>query len=252
MALGKLDQVQRDRLDVIALGRLLAVLNDVLDLSQIEAGKLSLFGDDFDVADVARARRDLRDRPSPRAWCSASKSARPWRLVAALDRLRQISATSCQRRQVHAAGLGQRPRRVAPSGALRMVVTDTGVGIAPEAAQPVRSSPGRQFRHPPFRRPELSLAICRELTQMMGGSIDVESRGAMARRHRRTALPWSRSRPSWPAGPPTTATCASWRRDNANQQVLAAVLGSLGIDVHIVPDSKEAVEAGRPAPTTWC
>src|SRR4029453_14620060 len=60
MALGDLDQVQRDRLDVIRRsgGLLLAVLNDVLDLSKIEAGKLSLFDDDFDIAEVVAQARN--------------------------------------------------------------------------------------------------------------------------------------------------------------------------------------------------
>src|SRR4051812_48214848 len=51
MAMGDLEAVQRDRLDVIRQSGslLLAVLNDVLDLSKIEAGKLALVIDDFDL-----------------------------------------------------------------------------------------------------------------------------------------------------------------------------------------------------------
>src|SRR6185437_16228898 len=47
---------QRERLDVIRQSgeTLLAILNDVLDLSKIEAGKLELEAGEFDIQDIAR------------------------------------------------------------------------------------------------------------------------------------------------------------------------------------------------------
>src|SRR5579872_4263010 len=57
---GELAGVQRERLAVVRQSgeQLLAVLNDVLDLSKIEAGKLELTEQDFDVERVAQAVRD--------------------------------------------------------------------------------------------------------------------------------------------------------------------------------------------------
>src|SRR5205814_6881473 len=63
------------------------------------------------------------------------------------------------------------------NGGLRLVVTDTGVGIAPEKL-PALFEKFTQADNSATRRfggTGLGLAICRELTQMMGGSIHVES-----------------------------------------------------------------------------
>jgi CheY-like chemotaxis protein len=142
---------------------------------------------------------------------------------------------------------------VGANGGLRMVVRDTGVGIAPEKL-PTLFEKFTQADNSATRRfggTGLGLAICRELTQMMGGSINVESREG----HGSTftvELPLQRGKPaSLQAAEAGQATDDGDLRllaaeDNpTNQQVLAAVLGSLGIEVHIVPDGKEAVEAWR-------
>ena len=58
MAADALEPVQRERLDVIRQSgeALLAVLNDILDLSKIEAGKLELEEIEFDLGEVALGR----------------------------------------------------------------------------------------------------------------------------------------------------------------------------------------------------
>src|SRR6202008_211292 len=56
MAMGELLPVQRERLQIIRQsgGLLLAVLNDVLDLPKIEAGKLPLINEPFDLEPMVR------------------------------------------------------------------------------------------------------------------------------------------------------------------------------------------------------
>jgi len=259
MALGQLDQVQRDRLDVIRRsgGLLLAVLNDVLDLSKIEAGKLTLFEDDFDVeAAIDQARENFEIMAKAKGLSfdvKVAETAKGWWRGDA-DRLRQILGNLLSNAvKFTPQGSVRAEVDVNDLGGLRIVVHDSGVGISPEKL-PSLFEKFTQADNSATRRfggTGLGLAICRELTQMMGGSINVESREG----HGSTftvELPLTRGRPaSLQAAEPAHASDDGDLRllaaeDNpTNQQVLAAVLGSLGIEVHIVPDGKEAVEAWR-------
>ena len=259
MALGQLDQVQRDRLDVIRRsgGLLLAVLNDVLDLSKIEAGKLTLFEDDFEVESAIEQARENFEVMARSKGLSfeivVAEDARGWWRGDA-DRLRQIVGNLLSN-AVKFTPQGSVSAHVGlnAAGGLCIVVRDTGVGISadklPSLFEKFTQADNSATRR--FGGTGLGLAICRELTQMMGGSIDVESREG----HGSTftvELPLTRGRPaSQDVAEPAPASDDGDLRllaaeDNpTNQQVLAAVLGSLGIEVHIVPDGKEAVEAWR-------
>jgi signal transduction histidine kinase/CheY-like chemotaxis protein len=259
MAMGDLAPVQRERLDVIRRsgGLLLAVLNDVLDLSKIEAGKLALFDEDFDVEVVIEQAREnyalMAEAKNLAFAIDVAEEARGWWRGDA-DRLRQILGNLLSN-AVKFTPQGSVAARIdlSDAGGLKLVVTDTGVGIAPEKL-PTLFEKFTQADNSATRRfggTGLGLAICRELTQMMGGSIDVESREG----HGSTftvELPLGRGRPAaLQASEPASADDDGDLRilaaeDNpTNQQVLGAVLGSLGIEVHIVPDGKEAVEAWR-------
>ncbi|WP_334164529.1 ATP-binding protein [Phenylobacterium sp.] len=258
MAMGELAPTQRGRLDVIRQSGalLLAVLNDVLDLSKIEAGKLTLARDDFELEPIIAATREnyavqARDKglgfevevdPTAAGW---------WR--GDPDRLRQIlgnllsNAVKFTPQGSVAALIDVNP----DTGALRMVVRDTGVGIAPEKL-PTLFEKFTQADNSATRRfggTGLGLAICRELTQMMGGAIDVESREGKGSVFT-VELPLQHGEANDAAATATISHDAGIRllaaEDNpTNRQVLTAVMNSLGIDIDIVPDGKEAVEAWR-------
>lgn len=259
MAMGELGPVQRDRLDVIRRsgGLLLSVLNDVLDLSKIEAGKLTLFVEDFDIeATIAQARDSFEVMATAKNLdfrIEIAESAQGWWRGDA-DRLRQILGNLLSN------GIKFTPQGVVSAivdltedGGLRMVVRDSGVGIAP-GKLPVLFEKFTQADNSATRRfggTGLGLAICRELTQMMGGSINAESREGEGSTFT-VELPLQRGKPASLRidEPADTAGDGNLRllaaEDNpTNQQVLAAVLGSLGIEVHIVPDGQEVVEAWR-------
>jgi signal transduction histidine kinase/ActR/RegA family two-component response regulator len=259
MALGQLDQVQRDRLDVIRRsgGLLLAVLNDVLDLSKIEAGKLNLFEEDFDAEvaiDGARENFEIMARAKGLGFSvTIAEEAKGWWRGDA-DRLRQIIGNLLSNAvKFTPQGSVGATVDVNAAGGLRIVVRDTGVGISPEKL-PSLFEKFTQADNSATRRfggTGLGLAICRELTQMMGGSINVESLEGQGSTFT-VELPLSRGRPASADGNESAQSSDDGdlrllaAEDNpTNQQVLAAVLGSLGIEVHIVPDGREAVEAWR-------
>jgi two-component system, sensor histidine kinase len=183
MALGELAPVQRDRLDVIRRSGslLLAVLNDVLDLSKIEAGKLTLIEEDFDLEPtVAQARESfalMAHAKSLEFSVEVAEAARGWWRGEA-DRLRQVIGNLLSNAvKFTPQGSVSALVDLAPSGALRLVVRDTGIGIAPEKL-PSLFEKFTQADNSATRRfggTGLGLAICRELTQMMGGSIEVAS-----------------------------------------------------------------------------
>ncbi|WP_304168941.1 ATP-binding protein [Phenylobacterium aquaticum] len=260
MSMGELAPVQRDRLDVIRQSGslLLAVLNDVLDLSKIEAGKLTLLVDDFDLqaalgptADSFKLLAEQKGLDFQVQFTDQALGA--WRGDA--DRLRQVVGNLLSNAvKFTQAGAVSAVFDAAPeTDALRLTVRDTGVGIAAEKqlhlfekfVQADNSATRR------FGGTGLGLAICRELTQMMGGSIDVESREGQGSTFT-VELPLTRGEAAGAA--PAEAVHDTGDRnirllaaeDNpTNQQVLAAVMESLGIDIDIVSDGKQAVDAWK-------
>jgi signal transduction histidine kinase/ActR/RegA family two-component response regulator len=259
MSMGELGEVQRGRLDVIRQSGslLLAVLNDVLDLSKIEAGKLALVVDDFDLepamAGAVEGFRVMAETKGLDFDVSVEEAALGW-WRGDSDRLRQIvgnllsNAVKFTPRGSVAAAIGVNGE----TGALRIVVRDTGVGIAAEKL-PTLFEKFTQADNSATRRfggTGLGLAICRELTQMMGGSIDVESREGQGATFT-VELPLERGEPAEAAAPVEAAGDDGDLRllaaeDNAtNRQVLQAVMDSLGIDIDIVPDGQEAVDAWK-------
>jgi signal transduction histidine kinase/CheY-like chemotaxis protein len=257
MAMGDLAPVQRDRLQIIRQsgGLLLAVLNDVLDLSKIEAGKMTLINEPFElqpvVTPVIESFAVMAQGKGLAFGLEVAPEAAGWWQGDA-DRLRQVVGnllSNAVKFTPHGSVKGILD--LAPgTGALRFTVRDTGVGIAAEKL-PSLFEKFTQADNSATRRfggTGLGLAICRELVQMMGGSINVESREG----HGSTfvvELPLQRA-----AGRDAEAVAHPQEEqvnlrllaaeDNAtNQQVLAAVMESLGIDIDIVADGQQAVAA---------
>ncbi|MBU4435644.1 MAG: response regulator [Alphaproteobacteria bacterium] len=269
MAMDPLDPAQRERLSVIreSGGLLLAVLNDVLDLSKIEAGRLELTDKDFDLSALAVSLRDsfagqARSQGLAFDVGVAPEAQGAWRGDA--DRLRQIlgNLVSNALKFTLQGAVAVRFASAEDGSGLRIDVTDTGIGISAEIQTRLfdkfvqaDSSTTRRFGGS-----GLGLAICRELAALMGGAISVQSREGQGSTFTVVlAMPRGQDAVSVAALPaaalPETVLPAAATRsrprvlaadDNpTNQKVLAAILAPLGAEVELVADGAACIEAWK-------
>lgn len=185
-----LDNEQRECIDTLRASArtLLAVVNDVLDLSKIDAGRLELETVDLDLREILRtvlrlfrpmaAERRLSltidvDADDP---AGAVVKGDPTRIQQVLFNLVGNAVKFTERGEVR-IGLHARPQEDA-TVALRLTVTDTGIGMTTEQT-------GRLFA--PFSQGDssttrryggtgLGLSIAHRLVSLMGGGIEVASR----------------------------------------------------------------------------
>ncbi len=261
MARGELDDRQRERLGVIRESGelLLSVINDVLDLSKIEAGRLELAEQDFSLDVMAEtavsAFSVLAGQKNLRFGMAVDPEVAGW-WRGDPDRIRQILSNLLSN-AVKFTAEGAVAARVSrsPSGGLRLTVSDTGIGISGEKL-PTLFEKFIQADNSTTRRfggTGLGLAICRELAQLMGGTVfarSIEGEGSTFT----VELPLQRAvMPTEQTAPASALDTLEERRlrilaaeDNAtNQKVLQAVMEPLDVELHIVADGKQAVEAWR-------
>ena len=169
------------------------LVEGILDFSRIEAGQLELVEKPFDlhamVADAADVYELRGVQVGVRFDCDLDPSV-PGMVVGDPGRLYQVLTNlldNAFKFTSHGTvGLTVRPatgddsveHADRPDGNVEFLVTDTGIGIPPEDLVAVFES-FRQVDGSTTRRyggSGLGLAICMELTQLMGGTISVESR----------------------------------------------------------------------------
>jgi PAS domain S-box-containing protein len=239
---------------------LLTIINDILDLSKIEAGKLELERTEFELseavddavellADQARGKGlDLRAFIERRA---------PRRVVGDRFRLQQVltNLLSNAVKFTSDGGITVRVTEGEPTRRgqrVRFEVADTGIGIGAGAAQ-------RLFE--PFSQADssttrthggtgLGLSICRELVEMMGGKIGARGepgRGstfwftADLELHEAATAPEPAPAPAAPEPAEVTILVVD---DNAvNRMVAAEMLRKRGYRVEVAKDGEEAVAA---------
>ena len=137
MAMDPLSETQRERLQVVrASGEaLLAVLNDLLDLSKIEAGKLTLEIIDFDLGEVVRGacQTFIAAAQAKGLAFDIDVAAAEGSYRGDPTRLRQILLNLVSNALKFTETGAVTVRASAGDGRLSLTVSDTGEGIAPEA-----------------------------------------------------------------------------------------------------------------------
>ena len=239
---------------------LLAVLNDILDISKIEAGKLEVVSEEFELAgaiqtafeafiDIAREKGlscQLTLDPSCQGgWRGDSMRTRQIvsNLLANAIKFTESGSVNVEVR--------------AQDTSVRIVISDTGIGMPPEVLTRLFSkfSQADSSTTRRFGGSGLGLAISRELAQLMGGEILVESKVGHGSRFT-LLLPMQRAAPrtiqeSAPVGAPLSSISRRPLRfllaeDNpTNQMVARALLEPLGADLRITSDGLEALECWR-------
>jgi PAS domain S-box-containing protein len=182
-----LDDEQRTYAEQVARSgeQMMTVINDILDLSKIEAGQFELDITDFDLRDAieqATAAASFEARAKGLALELRFAENVPVRASGDSRRLRQIvlnlvaNAVKFTAHGSVTVAVLSRPGEAGVT-AVRIEVTDTGIGIDPPALgrifEPFTQADASTTRH--YGGTGLGLAIARELAQRMGGTIDATS-----------------------------------------------------------------------------
>ncbi|HEY0614539.1 MAG TPA: response regulator [Candidatus Elarobacter sp.] len=168
---------------------LLAIVNDILDFSKIEAGRMDLESVPFSPVVAVENATDILAAAARKKGLSLTTYVGPdvpRRVAGDADRLRQVLLNLVGNAVKFTASGSVTVRAVVDRGdgadaprdtTLHFSVTDTGPGIAPEAAQQL-FEPFRQADQTTRRRfggTGLGLSISRRIVELMGGSIGFDS-----------------------------------------------------------------------------
>ena len=264
---------QSDRLDRIddAGRHLLTIINDILDLSKIEAGKLDLELGSFELSSVLDNVASIVRESAQRKGLTVHSDHDhvPAWLYGDSTRLRQcllnfagnaVKFTDSGRIDIRATLVEDTGEQLL----IRFEVEDTGIGIKPEDAERL-FNPFEQGEASTSRRhggTGLGLAITQRLTMMMGGEIGVDSTPGGGSRFWFTVR-LGRGRGAAPSGESAQleASAESILRDryagtrillaednDINRQIAVHLLEGAGLAVDTAIDGREAVDKAMRGP----
>jgi len=179
---GELNAKQEEYLqDVLSSGRhLLSLINDILDLSKVEAGRMELELARFDLPQTLQDTRTLvRERAARHGVTLALEvDGRLGACVADERKLKQVMLNLLSNAVKFTPEGGRVEVRAVPTdGAVEISVTDTGIGIAPENQEAIFEE-FRQVSGDYAHKREgtgLGLTLARKFVELHGGRIWVKS-----------------------------------------------------------------------------
>lgn len=265
LGFSRLDPDQRAQLDVLRASSqgVLSILNDLLDISKIEAGKLSIEAAPFQpaasVEELLAVYRPAAEAKGLTLQSAISDEAHGVRMGDSL-RWRQILGNLLSNAVKFTMTGGVTVTLTGAGDQLELVIRDTGVGLSEDHLARVfnkfeqaDASTTRQFGGT-----GLGLAITRELILAMGGVISVDSVLGQGSTFRVT-IPFPRlaeavetgAHPPAPAPAPPDVPLTSGGRlrilaaedHEVNQLVLLTLLKSLDCEVVMVSDGAQAIAA---------
>ncbi len=237
---------------------LLTIINDILDLSKLDAGSVHLDARPVDLRAVAKEVADLLGAQAQKKnlYLDVEIGADiPAWIKGDATRLKQILTNLVGNaiKFTHAGGVRIAMRTLPQGPSLECQVQDTGIGIPPdkvdrlfEKFSQVDSSITRRYGGT-----GLGLVICKRLVEGMGGQIRAESKQREGSTFTfvipLTATdPPGQAVPQGRAAPPTAKLKILLVEDNAVNQMLAlGMLQKLGLNADLATDGAEAVERVR-------
>jgi PAS domain S-box-containing protein len=248
---------------------LLSQINDVLDFSKIEAGRLELEAVDFDLhaltASVAAMFGQRAEQKGITLRCEVALGTPRW-VRGDCNRLRQVVmnlvGNSLKFTQLGGIGIAVAPAARESDGErrwLRFEVQDSGVGIPEECLAKLFES-YTQAEASTTRRfggTGLGLAICKQIVELMGGEIGVESAPALGTKfwfvvpmelaaepeRRDIVVETAGANPAARLGDVRAARVLVADDNEINQMVAVEMLRSAGWEAEAVSNGREAVDA---------
>jgi signal transduction histidine kinase/CheY-like chemotaxis protein len=234
---------------------LLHLINQTLDMSKMQAGRLELESSTFSPAEIAAAVRSMfaveAKKRGVELVCDVASGTPEW-VTGDPVRLQQV-LINLMGNGIKFTLKGEVALRVRPAGDGRVLfgVSDTGIGIAqdvlPQLFDPFRQADSSTTRK--FGGTGLGLSISRELVELMGGEINVYSKVGKGTTFMfilplPLPLPFSEApAQAEVAGPFELAGRVLVVEDNViNQKVARYLLEEMGLEVVVAENGRVAVE----------